>query len=75
MVAFCFSAPKGVFVLVVSDPERPDAFDSGSLHLAFDTDTQGVVRRMRAGFAPFVGYADYCSPAATRPDAVGWPLA
>lgn len=68
------SPPTGGAVLVVSDPERPEAFDEGSMHLAFDTDDHGVVRRMRAGFAPFVGYADYCGQLASRPEAVGWPL-
>lgn len=62
-------------VVVVDDLTSPGREPGPtSLHYAFDTDGAGRVTRIRAGFWPYVAYADYCSPAADRPARTGWPL-
>ncbi|GAA1996075.1 hypothetical protein GCM10009818_02430 [Nakamurella flavida] len=45
-----------------------------SSHLAFDLTADGDVARIRVGALPWVGYADYCSDEASRPESTGWPL-
>ena len=67
-------SPTGGPILVIADEARPDAVDATSLHLAFETDADGLVTRLRAGHAPAVALGDYCSAVADHPERVGWPL-
>ncbi|MCR2814912.1 hypothetical protein [Microbacterium jiangjiandongii] len=60
----------GMVVAVVDDSGATE----GSMHLAYELGPDSRVARIRGGFAPFSLYADYCSDAAVRPDATGWPL-
>ncbi len=65
----------GGSVVVVADQDHPEAAPGpGSLHYAFDTDGSGTVRRLRAGYWPYVSYPDYCLPAAVENHYPGWPL-
>lgn len=62
-------------LVVVADLENPDASPGpSSLHYGFDTDGDGLVTRVRAGFWPYVAYTDYCSPEAPEGPTSGWPL-
>ena len=68
-------SPTGGPLVVVDDLQLPGREPGPStLHYGFDTDDAGRVTRLRAGFWPYVAYADYCSPAAATPGRTGWPL-
>ncbi|SDE32952.1 hypothetical protein [Auraticoccus monumenti] len=59
-------------LLVVGDGSGPPT--EGQLSYAFDTDAAGEVTGLRAGAWPWIGYRDYCSDSAGRPEGTGWPL-
>lgn len=71
-----YAAPSdsraGGQLLVVGDSSGPPV--DGQLSYAFDTDGAGVVTGLRAGAWPWIGYRDYCSDSAQRPESTGWPL-
>lgn len=63
-------------IVVVDDLTRPGAeLTEDSRLMAFDTDTDRRVTRVRVGMWPWVGYSDYCSDDADRATGhTGWPL-
>ena len=62
-------------IVVVGDEASSEDPDGFPRLLAFDTDTQRTVTRVRAGLAPWVRYTDYCSDDAGRSHLrTGWPL-
>jgi len=65
----------GGSLVLVADLQDPGAAPGpSSLVYGFETDATGRVTRIRAGFWPWVGYTDYCSPEADRAYRTGWPL-
>lgn len=60
---------------LVDDSENPGSPPGpNSRHLAFDTDEDGAVTRLKAGYWPWMGYTDYCSPESDNPQNTGWPV-
>lgn len=60
---------------IVDDTENPGAApDATSRHLAFDTDPEGTVTRLKSGYWPWMGYPDYCEVESASPQDTGWPL-
>lgn len=71
------SSQTGGPIIAVDDMTRPGAsLTMESRLLAFDTDSNRTVTRVRTGMYPWVAYTDYCSQetASTTHARTGWPL-
>ncbi|MGC5172495.1 hypothetical protein ACLQ2Q_17810 [Microbacterium sp. DT81.1] len=71
-----YPSQTGGPMILVDDFSRPGAEPTEDSRLmAFDTDLEGTVTRVRVGMWPWVGFLDYCSDEAGRSHAnTGWPL-
>lgn len=72
-----FPSQTGGPIIAVDDMTQPgDDFTMESRLMAFDTDANGTVTRVRVGMYPWVIYTDYCShdTASITHERTGWPL-
>lgn len=73
---YVYPSHTGGPMILVDDFSRPGAALTEDTRLmAFDTDPEGTVTRVRVGMWPWVGFLDYCSDDAGRSHTrTGWPL-
>lgn len=72
-----FPSQTGGPIIAVDDMAQPGAdFTLESRLMAFDTDPDGTVTRVRVGMYPWATYTDYCShdTAGITHTRTGWPL-